>query len=221
MRWATKEGYQVDGRILDLASPRVPKKEPTVYHIAQVRTILAACKPDVPTEDLTVRLLVGSGIRRAEVCGLAVIAPDDLHDLMTDSFQRFFSQEQARDLADRYRWQVAEDAQRGYRRVVPSPAPLAIIEAPAITFDIPVFREYLVDGKDVRMAHAGDAEALARAMAALVCAAGLRQRLAQVGPASEHVDYYTRLHQLTTRTALSAGRDPAQDLRLAGRPVDQ
>jgi site-specific recombinase XerD len=88
LRWATKEGYAVDGRILDLASPRVPKKEPTVYHIAQLRTLLAACKPEVPTEDLTVRLLVGSGVRRAEVCGLAVTAPDGLHDLMVDSFQR-------------------------------------------------------------------------------------------------------------------------------------
>ena len=47
------EGYEVDGRILELASPRVPKKEPTVYHIAQLRTILAACKPEVPTEDLS------------------------------------------------------------------------------------------------------------------------------------------------------------------------
>jgi site-specific recombinase XerD len=88
LRWATKEGYEVDPLILDLASPRVPKKEPTVYHIAQVRKVLAACKPEVPTEDLTVRVLVGSGIRRAEVCGLSVVAPDGLHDLMTDSFQR-------------------------------------------------------------------------------------------------------------------------------------
>jgi len=37
LRWATKEGYGVDGRILDLAAARVPEKEPTVYHIAQVR----------------------------------------------------------------------------------------------------------------------------------------------------------------------------------------
>jgi integrase len=66
----------------------VPKKEPTVYHVAQLRTILAACRPEVPTEDLTVRLLAGSGIRRAEVCGLAVAAPDGLHDVMSDSFQR-------------------------------------------------------------------------------------------------------------------------------------
>jgi integrase len=50
--------------------------------------VLAACTPEVPTEDLIVRLLVGSGIRRAEVCGLAVTAPDGLPDLMADSLQR-------------------------------------------------------------------------------------------------------------------------------------
>jgi integrase len=87
-RWALREGYPVDGRILDLATPRVPDKEPTVYHIAQVRLVLAACNPEVPTEDLIVRLLVGFGIRRAEVCGPAVNAPDGLPDLMVDSMQR-------------------------------------------------------------------------------------------------------------------------------------
>src|SRR5262249_2315687 len=30
LRWACKEGYPVDGRILTLAAPRVPDKEPTV-----------------------------------------------------------------------------------------------------------------------------------------------------------------------------------------------
>jgi hypothetical protein len=45
-------------------------------HIASVRKVLAACNAEVPTEDLMVRLPVGSGIRRAEVCGLAVTAPD-------------------------------------------------------------------------------------------------------------------------------------------------
>jgi site-specific recombinase XerD len=88
LRWAAREGYPVDGRILELAAPRVPDKEPTVYHIAQVRKVLAVCNAEVPTEDLMVRLLVGSGIRRAEVCGLAVSAPDGLPDLMVDSMQR-------------------------------------------------------------------------------------------------------------------------------------
>jgi site-specific recombinase XerD len=78
LRWARREGYHVDGRILELTAPRVPDKEPTVYHIAQVRKVLAACNPAVPTEDLVVRILVGSGLRRAEICGLAVLGPDGL-----------------------------------------------------------------------------------------------------------------------------------------------
>jgi site-specific recombinase XerD len=88
LRWASREQYAVDDRILGLKAPRIPHKEPTVYHIAQVRKVLAACNPEVPTEDLMVRLLVGSGVRRAEVCGLAVKAPDGLSDLMVDSLTR-------------------------------------------------------------------------------------------------------------------------------------
>ena len=88
LRWASKEKYPIEDSILDLRAPRIPKKEPTVYHITHVRAVLAACSPAVPTEDATVRLLVGSGVRRAEACGLAVRAPDGLHDVMTDSLQR-------------------------------------------------------------------------------------------------------------------------------------
>jgi integrase len=68
LRWARREGYAVDGRILELTAPRVPDQEPTVYHFAQVRKILAACNPAVPTEDLVIRILVGSGLRREELC---------------------------------------------------------------------------------------------------------------------------------------------------------
>jgi site-specific recombinase XerD len=88
LRWARREGYAIEARILEMPAPRIPDKEPTVYHIAQVRTVLAACNAGVPTEDVIVRLLVGSGIRRAEVCGLAVTAPDGLPDLMVDSMRR-------------------------------------------------------------------------------------------------------------------------------------
>jgi integrase len=88
LRWARREGYEVNERILDLTPPKVPQKEPTVYHVAQLRSILDACNPGVPTEALVVRLLVGSGIRRQEVCGLALTAPDGLPDLMTDSLAR-------------------------------------------------------------------------------------------------------------------------------------
>jgi site-specific recombinase XerC len=66
----------------------VPLKEATVFHIAQLRDVLAACNPERPQEELIVRLLVGSGVRAAELCGLAVRGPDGLPDLMLDSLDR-------------------------------------------------------------------------------------------------------------------------------------
>lgn len=44
----------------------------------------------------------------------------------------FFDRAQAEKLARERRWHIVEDAGRGYRRVVPSPAPCAILEAGAI-----------------------------------------------------------------------------------------
>src|SRR5947209_4632597 len=38
----------VDARILDLTASRIPDKEPTVYHITQVRRVLAACNTGGP-----------------------------------------------------------------------------------------------------------------------------------------------------------------------------
>ncbi len=87
-RWARAEGYPVDARILELKRPRVPDKEPDVYHIAQLRQILAACNQAVPQEEMAVRILVGSGVRVTELCGLATEAPDGLPDLMLDSLGR-------------------------------------------------------------------------------------------------------------------------------------
>ena len=87
-RWASAKKYPVDPEILSHKRPRVPKKEPTIYHIAQVRAILAQCNPRVPQEDLVVRLLVGSGVRVSEACGLSLVGPDGMSDLMLDSMQR-------------------------------------------------------------------------------------------------------------------------------------
>lgn len=87
-RWARAEGHSLDPRILDLRRPRVPEKEATVYHIAQVRQILAASNPRMPQEELAVRILVGSGVRASELCGLAALGPDGLPDLMLDSLQQ-------------------------------------------------------------------------------------------------------------------------------------
>ncbi|MGH8930538.1 MAG: carbamate kinase [Egibacteraceae bacterium] len=44
----------------------------------------------------------------------------------------FFDKEEAGRLADARGWEVREDSGRGYRRVVPSPAPLRILEGPVI-----------------------------------------------------------------------------------------
>jgi integrase/recombinase XerD len=87
-RWARAEGYAVDPRIIELKRPRVPDQEPTVFHINQVREILAACNPHLPQEELAVRILLGSGVRESELCGLASIGPDGLPDLMLDSVER-------------------------------------------------------------------------------------------------------------------------------------
>lgn len=88
LRWAEDEGYAVDPRMRRLKAPRVPLKEATVFHIAQLRDVLAACNPERPQEELIVRMLVGSGVRAAELCGLAVRGPDGLPDLMLDSLDR-------------------------------------------------------------------------------------------------------------------------------------
>jgi len=85
LRWADGEEYPVDQRILRLKAPKVPDKEPTLYHLTQVRKILAACNARRPQEELTVRILIGSGVRESEVCGLAVRGPDGLSDVMLDS----------------------------------------------------------------------------------------------------------------------------------------
>jgi site-specific recombinase XerD len=87
-RWSSEEGYEVEGRILGLKRPKVPEKEPTVFHVNELRAILAACNKALPTEELVVRILVGAGLRASELCGLAVVGPYGLPDLMTDSLTR-------------------------------------------------------------------------------------------------------------------------------------
>jgi hypothetical protein len=42
----------------------------------------------MPQEELAVRILLGSGIRKSELCGLALVGPDGMSDLMLDSMVR-------------------------------------------------------------------------------------------------------------------------------------
>jgi integrase len=84
MRWADAEGYDIDVRILDLPRPKVSEPEPDVFHMDQLRSVLEACNPALPQEALAVRILVGSGLRASELCGLAVAAPDGMSDVLMD-----------------------------------------------------------------------------------------------------------------------------------------
>jgi len=86
---------------------------------------------------------------------------------------------------------------------------LAVLEAmsaelPVVTSDLPVFREYLLAGRDALMAPVGDAEALADAMRVLATDAQVRRDLVAAGrrlarrfswaaTAAEHRAIYSRL----------------------------
>ncbi|HEX6348403.1 MAG TPA: tyrosine-type recombinase/integrase [Candidatus Dormibacteraeota bacterium] len=86
LRWADLEGYPVDLRLLRMPGPRVPQKEVSVYHVAQLRKMLSACGS--PVEETALRILIGSGVRLSELFGLALKGPDGLPDLMIDSLDR-------------------------------------------------------------------------------------------------------------------------------------
>ncbi|HZV52164.1 MAG TPA: carbamate kinase [Candidatus Dormibacteraeota bacterium] len=68
----------------------------------------------------------------AVVSHVVVDAGDPAFRRPTKPVGPFFDLAEAQRLAARQGWQVAEDAGRGYRRVVPSPEPLALVEADAI-----------------------------------------------------------------------------------------
>ncbi|GAA1790865.1 carbamate kinase [Planosporangium flavigriseum] len=69
----------------------------------------------------------------AVVTHMRVDARDPAFDHPTKPIGPFFSAAAAQELAQAKGWQVVEDAGRGYRRVVPSPAPVEIVEARGIT----------------------------------------------------------------------------------------
>ncbi len=76
---------------------------------------LTAVDPSLPTATVLTRVLV---------------AEDDpaLHAEPTKPIGRFFGEDEARRLAAERGWHVAPDAGRGWRRMVPSPQPLRVLE---------------------------------------------------------------------------------------------
>jgi carbamate kinase len=80
-----------------------------------------------------------AGGRAARTPPLVAVVTHALVDPADPAFHRpskpigpFYPAGEARRLARERRWQVAEDAGRGWRRVVPSPEPLGFLEADAI-----------------------------------------------------------------------------------------
>ena len=74
----------------------------------------------------------GAGTAVAVVSHVEVDPDDPAFAHPTKPIGPFFSQERATELADERGWTIAEDAGRGYRRVVASPRPTAVVEMSAI-----------------------------------------------------------------------------------------
>ena len=73
---------------------------------------------------------------RVEVVAIVTEVEVDPHDLSfeepTKPIGAFHTEEEARVLMETRGWQLVDDAHRGYRRVVPSPAPTAIVQLATI-----------------------------------------------------------------------------------------
>jgi carbamate kinase len=75
----------------------------------------------------------GLGVQVATVLSQVVVSADDpamRHP--TKPIGPFYSRGDAEERSRLYGWQVVEDAARGYRRVVPSPEPIEVVEEPVI-----------------------------------------------------------------------------------------
>jgi carbamate kinase len=73
---------------------------------------------------------VDPSLRTATVLTRVLVDPDDpvLREAPTKPIGRFFAEDEARRLARERGWHVAEDAGRGWRRMVPSPRPVEVLE---------------------------------------------------------------------------------------------
>lgn len=76
---------------------------------------------------------VGLSIPVVTVLTQVVVSPDDpAMRAPTKPVGPFYSKREAEEKRRRHGWELVEDAARGYRRVVPSPEPLDVVEEPTI-----------------------------------------------------------------------------------------
>jgi site-specific recombinase XerD len=73
--WADREGYEVDPDVLRLRGPRLPELEMETYSANEVEAAIQRASP--AWARLAVQILVGTGLRVSELCGLQL---DDFED---------------------------------------------------------------------------------------------------------------------------------------------
>jgi site-specific recombinase XerD len=73
--WAQRENYPVDAALLRIRAPKVPEKEMETYSTEQLNAIFVATPPGWAT--LAIQILLGTGMRLAELCALTI---DDVED---------------------------------------------------------------------------------------------------------------------------------------------
>lgn len=75
----------------------------------------------------------GSGLIPATVVTQVIVdAADPAFTRPTKPIGPFYSAERARDLAAQLNWKLTEEPGRGWRRAVPSPRPVRVVEVPAV-----------------------------------------------------------------------------------------
>jgi carbamate kinase len=119
-------GPQVGNELLrqERAADEVPPL-PLYLAVAQTQAEIGAM---IETE-------LSGAVERPVACLLThvhVDADDEAFERPTKPIGPFYSEGQARALEQERGWQLVEDAGRGYRRVVPSPRPLEIVELGSI-----------------------------------------------------------------------------------------
>ena len=110
------------------------RQERAADEVPPLPLYLAGAQPQAESGALFETVRAGA-VGRPVACLLThvhVAADDEAFARPTKPIGPFYSEEQAQALEQERGWQLVEDAGRGYRRVVPSPRPLEIVELGSI-----------------------------------------------------------------------------------------